>query len=157
MDVAQIEGALCRINLRMVSTFEFGEREVLAEVSRGLVEDLNAALARIWLFGPGDLCAACIQAPHCPNRASCLHLVASAGLSERLGGDYRRIPIGALKVGWIAETRNPVCTNDLDPTCIGGHRERSAHAGHRAAARRNRHREGTARQRAARPQPAART
>jgi len=32
MDVAQIEGALCRINLRMVSTFEFGEREVLAEV-----------------------------------------------------------------------------------------------------------------------------
>jgi transcriptional regulator with GAF, ATPase, and Fis domain len=113
MDVAHIEGALCRINLRMVSTLQFGEREVLAEVTRGLVEDLNAALARIWLFGPGDLCAACIQAPHCPNRASCLHLVASAGLSERLGGDYRRIPTGSLKVGWIAETRNPVCTNDL--------------------------------------------
>src|SRR6266853_1400675 len=96
MDVAQIEGALCRINLRMVGTLEFGEREVLAEVTRGLVEDLNAALARIWLFGPGDLCAACVQAPHCPNRASCLHLVASAGLSERLNGDYRRIPRGAL-------------------------------------------------------------
>src|SRR3954466_6097622 len=113
MDAAHIEGALCRINLRMVSSLGFGEREVLAEVARGLVDDLNAALARIWLFRPGDLCAACIHAPHCPNRASCLHLVASAGVSERLGGDYRRIPTGVLKVGWIAETRNPVCTNDL--------------------------------------------
>jgi transcriptional regulator with GAF, ATPase, and Fis domain len=111
MAVAHIEGALGRISLRMASTIELGE--VLGEVTRGLVEDLNAALARIWLVGPGDLCPTCIQAPHCPNRASCLHLVASAGLSERLGGDYRRIPRGALKIGWIAETRNPVCTNDL--------------------------------------------
>jgi transcriptional regulator with GAF, ATPase, and Fis domain len=109
MAIAHIEGALGRITLRMASTLELGE--VLAEVTRGLVEDLNAALARIWLFGPGDSCAACIRAPHCPNRESCLHLVASAGLSERLDGEYRRIPIGALKVGWIAETRNPVCTN----------------------------------------------
>jgi transcriptional regulator with GAF, ATPase, and Fis domain len=113
MDVVHIDGALCRINLRMVSTLQFGEREVLAEVTRGLVEDLDAALARIWLFGPGDLCAECMQAPHCANRASCLHLVASAGLSERLCGAYRRIPTGTLKVGRIAETRNPVCTNDL--------------------------------------------
>jgi transcriptional regulator with GAF, ATPase, and Fis domain len=113
VDISHIEGALCRINLRMVSTFQRGEREVLAEVTRGLVEDLNAALARIWLFGPGDLCAECIQAPHCPNRASCLHLVASAGISERLDGAYRRIPKGALKVGSIAETCRPVCTNDL--------------------------------------------
>src|SRR6266850_460554 len=164
MDVAHIEGALCRINLRMVSTLEFGEREVLAEVTRGLVEDLNAALARIWLFGPGDLCAACIQAPHCSNRASCLHLVASAGLSERLGGDYRRIPRGALKVGWIAETGTARgaavrhCGRKRgDPTRVGGDRERSAHAVHRAAARRNGDREGTARQRATRAQPAART
>ena len=110
MDVARIEGALGRINLRMASTLELGE--VLAEVTHGLVEDLDAALARIWLFGPADLCAACTQAPHCPDRASCLHLVASAGLSERLDGDYRRIPRGSHKVGWIAETRNPVCTND---------------------------------------------
>src|SRR6267143_2771449 len=111
MGVTSIEGSLGRINLRMASTLELGE--VLAEVTRGLVEDLNAALARIWLFGPGDLCAACIQAPHCPNRTSCLHLVASAGLSERLDGGHRRVPIGALKIGRIAESREPVCTNDL--------------------------------------------
>ena len=111
MAVAHVEGALGRINLRMTSTLELGE--VLSEVTRGLVEDLDAALARIWLFGPGDLCAACIQAPHCPNRASCLHLVASAGLSERTEGEYRRVPVGVLKIGWIAETRHPVCTNDL--------------------------------------------
>jgi hypothetical protein len=94
MAVPSIEGALGRINLRMASTLELGE--VLAEVTRGLVEDLDAALARIWLFGPGDVCATCVQAPHCPNRASCLHLVASAGLSERLSGEYRRVPRGTL-------------------------------------------------------------
>src|SRR5438094_9510540 len=106
MAIAHIEGALGRINLRMASTLELGE--VLAEVTRGLVEDLNAALARIWLFGPGDLCAACIQAPHCSNRASCLHLVASASLSERLVRDYRRIPKVALKVVVNAENSNRV-------------------------------------------------
>ncbi len=118
MGVATIEGTLGRINLRMASTLDVGE--VLSEVTRGLVEDLNAALARIWLFGPGDLCAECIQAPHCPNRANCLHLVASAGFSERIDGEYRRVPIGVLKIGWIAEKRQPVCTNHLlrDPRIL---------------------------------------
>ncbi len=111
MAVATIEGALGRISLRMASTLDVGQ--VLSEVTRGLAEDLDAALARIWLFDRGDLCAECIQAPHCPNRVSCLHLVASAGLSERTDGEYRRIPIGVLKIGWIADTRQPVYTNDL--------------------------------------------
>jgi len=118
MGVTSIEGSLGRISLRMASTLELAD--VLAEITRGLVEDLDAALARIWLLGPGDLCAECIQAPHCPNRTSCLHLVASAGLSERLDGGYRRVPIGALKIGRIAESREPVCTNDLpgDPRIV---------------------------------------
>ena len=110
MGLGSIEGSLGRISLRMASTLELGE--VLSETTRGLVEDLDAALARIWLFGPGDLCAGCTMAPQCPNRTSCLHLVASAGLSDRIDGGYRRVPIGALKIGQIASSRQPVCTND---------------------------------------------
>src|SRR5262249_29683537 len=81
--------------------------------ARGLVEGMNAALARIWLVGPGDLCDRCELAPECPDRARCLHLSASAGLSTRLDGSHRRVPIGALKIGHIAATRTPVCTNAL--------------------------------------------
>jgi transcriptional regulator with GAF, ATPase, and Fis domain len=95
----------------MTSTRDLGE--VLSEITRGLVKDLNAALARIWLLGAGDLCPECIRAPVCPNRTNCLHLVASAGLSERTDGAYRRVPRGALKIGQIMEAREAVCTNDL--------------------------------------------
>ena len=111
MGLAGIESSLGRISLRTASTLELGE--VLSEVTRGLVEDLDAALARIWLFGPGDLCAECSMAPQCPSRTTCLHLVASAGLTDRIDGGHRRVPIGALKIGQIAQSHQPVCTNDL--------------------------------------------
>jgi len=45
MGVTSIEGSLGRISLRMASTLELAD--VLAEITRGLVEDLDAALARI--------------------------------------------------------------------------------------------------------------
>ena len=111
MEVKAIEGSLGAISLRMASTLELVD--LLSEISQGLVQDLGAALARIWLIRPGDLCAECAQAPHCPNQTTCLHLVASAGLSERLDGAYRRLPLGTLKIGRIAESRQPVQTNDL--------------------------------------------
>ena len=70
----------------------------------------DAALARIWLLEPGDICAECPMAAACPDRTACLHLVASAGrpLRERsdwtgLGGRFRRFPVGVYKVGQIAE------------------------------------------------------
>ncbi len=111
VEVKTIEGSLGAISLRMARTLELGD--LLSEISQGLVQDLGAALARIWLIRPGDLCAGCAQAPHCPNQTTCLHLVASAGLSERLDGEYRRVPLGTLKIGRIAESRQPVQTNDL--------------------------------------------
>jgi transcriptional regulator with GAF, ATPase, and Fis domain len=118
MSLAAIEGTLGQISLRMAGTLETAE--VLSEISRGLVRDLDAALARIWLVGPGDLCADCIQAPRCEDRANCLHLVTSAGLSESTNGAYRRVPLGQLKIGWIATHRQAVCTNDLlhDPRIV---------------------------------------
>ena len=42
-----------------------------------------------------------------------MHLRASAGLSARLDGTYARVPIGARKIGRIAETREAIWTNDL--------------------------------------------
>src|ERR1700685_3705258 len=48
-----IEETLGRVSLRMTSTLELDA--VLAEITRGLVLELQAALARIWLLGPGDL------------------------------------------------------------------------------------------------------
>ena len=86
--------------------------EVLTVITQGLIDELGAAFARIWLMGPGDQCEDCFKADLCSNRSSCLHLRASSGLSTHLNGEHRRIPIGALKLGQIAQTGKAVCTND---------------------------------------------
>jgi transcriptional regulator with GAF, ATPase, and Fis domain len=62
-------------------------------------------LARVWLTGPGDACATCAMAAECPERTWCLHLVASAGLTTRLDGPFRRFPLGARDVGRVPVTR----------------------------------------------------
>jgi transcriptional regulator with GAF, ATPase, and Fis domain len=80
----------------MTSTLELGA--LLASVTRGLVDDFGVALARVWLVEPGD---------------STMHLRASSGLSTRLDGAYSRVPIGARKIGRIAETREAMWTNDV--------------------------------------------
>lgn len=43
---AGIETTLGRVSLRMASSLEAGKGEVLAEISRGLVTELEAAMAR---------------------------------------------------------------------------------------------------------------
>src|SRR6185312_17007486 len=74
---------------------------VLKMIVDGLVEKAGFALARIWLIGPGDLCATCLMSRECLSRARCLHLAASAGRSQVDGqewegpdGAFRRIPLG---------------------------------------------------------------
>ncbi|WP_181416690.1 sigma-54-dependent Fis family transcriptional regulator [Nitrospira lenta] len=86
---------------------------VLDTITQGLVEELDAAFARIWLLGLGDLCADCYKAADCANRSRCLHLEASAGLYTNLKGEYRRIPLGALKIGKIAQGSSAIFTNDV--------------------------------------------
>jgi transcriptional regulator with GAF, ATPase, and Fis domain len=88
--------SLDRVALEMTSTLELDA--VLASVTRGLVDDLGVSLARVWLVEPGD-----------PT----MRLRASSGLSTRLDGAYSRVPIGARKIGRIAETRQPMWTNDV--------------------------------------------
>lgn len=100
-----------RITLQMASSLDL--QVVLDTITQGLVEELDAAFARIWLLGPGDFCADCYKAADCTNRSRCLHLEASAGLYTNLKGEYRRIPLGALKIGNIAQGSGPIFTNDV--------------------------------------------
>ncbi|MBM4124858.1 MAG: PAS domain S-box protein, partial [Nitrospira sp.] len=86
---------------------------MLQACTEALAQHLHAAFARIWLIGPGDLCHDCVKAAHCSNRERCLHLQASTGLSHDLNGEYRRVPLGALKIGRIAQGSGAMHTNDV--------------------------------------------
>ena len=46
-----------RITLQMASSLDL--QQVLTTITQGLVDELDGAFARIWLLGPGDLCADC--------------------------------------------------------------------------------------------------
>jgi transcriptional regulator with GAF, ATPase, and Fis domain len=90
--------------------------DLLPLVTRRLAEHEDVALARLWMLDKGDLCASCSNASACTDRTACLHLVASAARGRddqqvtqtRLTGDFRRIPVGAFKVGAVAASRSPV-------------------------------------------------
>ena len=95
--------------------------EVLDRIVRGLAETAGLALARIWLLGPGDVCATCSMREECPDQTRCLHLVASAGrplaqppeLWARTDGSFRRMPLGVRKVGTIGATAEPIWVPDV--------------------------------------------
>ena len=103
--------ALERITLQMTSSLNL--EQVLKTITQGLVDELGASFARIWLLGPSDLCGACHKARDCSNRETCLHLKASSGIYTNLNGEYRRIPLGALKIGQIAQGWGAMSTNDV--------------------------------------------
>ena len=108
---SQSRNALERITLQMASSLDL--QVVLTTITQGLVDELDGAFARIWLLGPGDLCTDCYKAADCTNRARCLHLEASAGTYTNLDGEYRRIPLGAFKIGKIAQGFGSMYTNDV--------------------------------------------
>ncbi len=67
-------------------------------VTNGLVEQFGCAFSRIWLVEP--------------DRRT-LRLVSSSGLYTRLDGDFARVPMGAFKVGKIAQHCIPFLSNCL--------------------------------------------
>jgi len=73
-------------------------REILRGCAEAIVRHLDAAFARIWMLNKDE---------------SMLELQASAGMYTRLDGSYRRIPVGDLKVGWIAREKKAHLTNDV--------------------------------------------
>jgi formate hydrogenlyase transcriptional activator len=95
--------------------------ELLRTVVVRLCEYPDVALARIWLKQPGDICTNCPMRSECPDQTRCLHLVASAGRSldgvtewSHIDGQFRRVPLGAWKVGLIAAKAEAIEVPDFD-------------------------------------------
>jgi transcriptional regulator with GAF, ATPase, and Fis domain len=93
---------------------------VMKMIVDGIGKDPNVALARLWLFRPGDICAECYLRSQCPDQTRCLHLVASAGKSldqheswTRLNGTFRRFPLGVSKVGFMGQSGESILIPDL--------------------------------------------
>lgn len=84
--------------------------DVLQLIVSRLSETHRVALVRIWLAQPTSTCFDCPSQEICRSQKQCLVLVASAGRSAvstalewtRRDGAFRRIPLGARKVGRIA-------------------------------------------------------
>ncbi|MDP3089620.1 MAG: PAS domain S-box protein [Nitrospira sp.] len=86
---------------------------LLQQLTDTIVTRLGYAFARIWTMGPGDLCEHCHKVEWCQDRTECLHLTASAGLSVNRNGEFRRVPLGALKIGQIAQGAGAIISNDI--------------------------------------------
>jgi transcriptional regulator with GAF, ATPase, and Fis domain len=96
-----------------------GDR-ILTQIVAGLVAQPAVALARVWLIGPGDICATCPMRAECPDQTRCLHLAASAGTPSdhredwsRLDGAFRRFPLGVRKIGRIGATGEGILIDDI--------------------------------------------
>ncbi|MFQ3615359.1 MAG: GAF domain-containing protein, partial [Cyanobacteriota bacterium] len=92
------------MGLQQVSSLvqRFGDcrkpEDIVRCATDGLVEAFDCAFARIWLMEPDG---------------QFLRLVASSGLYTRLDGSFARVPLGAFKVGKIAQNRIPFLSNNL--------------------------------------------
>src|SRR5262245_34402312 len=73
-------------------------QSMLQKSAEALVRHLDAAFARIWTLNPKE---------------SLLELQASAGMYTHLNGGHSRVPFGKLKIGLIAQERQPHLTNDV--------------------------------------------
>jgi DNA-binding CsgD family transcriptional regulator len=71
---------------------------IAGQVTDALVVRFDCAFARIWLVEP--------------NQRE-LRLVASSGLYTHINGSFARVPMGAFKVGKIAQNRVPFLSNQL--------------------------------------------
>lgn len=71
---------------------------VARQMTVSLVEQFDCAFARIWLVEPDG---------------ANLRLVASSGLYTHIDGSFARVPMGAYKVGKIAQNQVPFLSNQL--------------------------------------------
>ena len=93
---ARQTGVRADVNAAFSRATDLGE--ILRGCTEAIVRYLDAAFARIWIVNKDE---------------GMLELQASAGMYTRLDGSYSRIPVGDLKVGWIARERKAVFTNDV--------------------------------------------
>ncbi len=100
-----------------------GLQSVLKTIVCGLAEQAGVALVRIWLVGPGDLCASCPMRSVCPDQSRCLHLAAGAGNPfveagsgngaredwTRINGHFQRLPLNtSSSLGHFSAANEPI-------------------------------------------------
>jgi PAS domain S-box-containing protein len=98
-----------------------GLNEKLKLIADGIVEIFGADFARIWMINNADLCEkgcqhiSVTEGPHvCRDRTRCLHLMSSSGRYTHIDGGHRRVPMGAYKIGRVANSEFPgFVTNDV--------------------------------------------
>ena len=101
--------------------------DVLRSIVRGLSEQPDVALARVWLLKPSDICPKCNMRPVCTDQTRCLHLAASAGTSvsspaedwESLDHPDKRIPLSNALEGRIAADGVPILQQGLRDSTPG--------------------------------------
>lgn len=71
---------------------------ILRECTDAIVKHLGVAFARVWTLNTAE------------RR---LELQSSSGLYTHINGGHSIIPVGAFKIGWIAENRKPHLTNSV--------------------------------------------
>jgi DNA-binding CsgD family transcriptional regulator len=81
---------------------------IARRVTAGIVEKFDCAFARLWLL---------------ESEQSLLRLVASSGMYTNLNGRFARVPLGAYKVGKIAQNRVAFLSNQLSDEAWVGDRE----------------------------------
>lgn len=89
--------ALERVALHVIASLD--PAEVAQQAVTGLIREAEFAFARLWRKAEDE------------DGQTVLHLVASAGLSDRLDGAYRRVPLADTKIGQIAARRECHWTN----------------------------------------------
>ncbi len=111
-------------NLLLKMAEQRSVEELLPLVTCSLAANQTVALARIWMNAPGDICDTCGESDFCKDKAHCLHLMASHGVSLN-GKDrwdateqskFRRFPIGVRKVGVIASSGKPANVSSFNGT-----------------------------------------
>ncbi len=82
--------------------------EIARKATQSLVERFDCAFARLWLVEPDQ---------------TMLKLIASAGMYSHTNGSFARVPMGAYKVGKIAQNRVSFLSNNLAAEPWVGNRE----------------------------------
>lgn len=77
-------------------------KAIAVKITNGLVDRFDCAFARIWLVESDDA-----------SERTLLRLIASSGMYTRLDGDFALVPMGAYKVGKIAQHCIPFLSNNL--------------------------------------------
>lgn len=93
----RVELATFQAEVGLTLTQSTNLQEMLQRCTETIVEHLEAAFARIWLFDPIE---------------NMLELQASAGLYTHLDGEHARVPINQSKISLIAQERQAHLTND---------------------------------------------